>query len=185
MRLTRYAVGSLVVLCTLAACATGSSPRHESQRDAGTDFAAYRSFAWQPSLGEGAGDQPTRLLDARIRDAVRAELVARGYVEDEASPGFRVTYETTLKDKVKSSPFRIGIGMGGFSGNVGGSVNVGTPSVKNYQEGTLVIHVIDAASRREVWYGTVSGEVDRSSLDAAAVARAVGIAMEGFPKRAP
>lgn len=185
MRPTLQAAGLLVLLCTLAACATSSAPGHESQKDPGTDLAAYRSFAWQPALGEGAGDQPTRLLDGRIRDAVHAELTGRGYVEDAASPGFLVTYETTLKDKVKSSPLRIGIGMGGFSGNVGGSVNVGTPSVKNYQEGTLVIHAIDAATRREVWYGTVSGEVDRSSLDAATVARAVGIALQDFPRRAP
>jgi hypothetical protein len=85
---------------------------------------------------------------------------------------------------VKSNPFQVGIGMGSFGGNVGGSVNVGSPSVKSYQEGELTIHVIDAAANKEVWYGSVSGEVDKTALDAATVARAVGIAMQDFPRRA-
>jgi hypothetical protein len=61
---------------------------------------------------------------------------------------------------------------------------MGTPSIESYQEGQLVIHVADAAKKREVWYGTVSGQVDRQKLDAAAVARVVALAMESFPARA-
>jgi hypothetical protein len=45
MRPTLQAAGLLVLLCTLAACATSSAPGHESQKDPGTDLAAYRSFA--------------------------------------------------------------------------------------------------------------------------------------------
>lgn len=183
MRIGLRTVGLMAAASVLFACA-GAGPRHDSQRDPGVDLAAYRSFAWQPALTEGMGDQPLRLLDARIRDAIRTELTGRGYVEDEADPQLLVTYDTAVKDKVKSSPFRIGIGMGSFGSNIGGSVNVGTPSVKNYQEGVLTIHVIDAAAKREVWAGTVSGEVNRSSLDAAAVARAVAIALQDFPRRA-
>ena len=74
--------------------------------------------------------------------------------------------------------------MGSWGGNVGGSVSMGTPSVESYQEGRLVIHVADAAKNQEVWYGTITGKVDRQSLDADAVARAVALAMEGFPARA-
>jgi hypothetical protein len=41
--------------------------------------------------------------------------------------------------------------------------------------------VADAARNQEVWYGTVTGRADRQSLDAAAVARVVALAMEDFP----
>lgn len=172
-----------VLAAALAGCATTSAPERRSMKDPGTDFAAYRTFAWRHALAEGGDDAPLRMLDVNIRSAVTAELVKRGYAEDAAAPQFLVTWETSVKEKVKSSPVRFGIGMGSWGGNVGGSVSMGTPSVKNYQEGELVVRAIDAAKNTEVWYGTVSGEVDRSKLDAEAVARAVAVAMQDFPAR--
>ncbi len=169
-----------LVLAGLAGCAT--PPRHESQAAPGIDFASYRSFALaQPETG----DAPLRMLDANIRAALQAEFTRRGYAEDAASPDLVVDYDTDTTDKVRSKPFRVGIGMGSFGGNVGGSVNVGSASVESYQEGRLVVHVVDAAKRSEVWYGTIAGKVDQSKLDAAAVARVVALALEDFPARAP
>jgi hypothetical protein len=173
----------LVVAAALAACATTSTPERRSMQDPGADFGSYRSFAWRQPLAEGADDAPLRMLDVNIRNAVTAELVKRGYAEDAAAPQFYVAYETAMTDKVKSSPVRFGIGMGSWGGNVGGSVSMGTPSVQNYQEGELIVRAIDAGRNTEVWYGTVSGEVDRSKLDADAVARAVAVAMQDFPTR--
>jgi hypothetical protein len=173
----------VVVAAALAACATTSTPERRSMQDPGADFGSYRSFAWRQALAEGADDAPLRMLDVNIRNAVTAELVKRGYAEDAAAPQFYVAYETAMTDKVKSSPVRFGIGMGSWGGNVGGSVSMGTPSVQNYQEGELIVRAIDAGRNTEVWYGTVSGEVDRSKLDADAVARAVAVAMQDFPTR--
>lgn len=174
----------VVVAAGLAACAT-TSPERRSMKDASTDFSAYRTFAWRQAFGDGAQDAPLRMLDVNIHNAVTAELTKRGYAEDTSAPQFLMTYETAVKDKVKSSPVRFGVGVGSWGGNAGGSVSMGTPSVKNYQEGELVIRAIDAAKNTEVWYGTVAGEVDRSKLDAETVAAAVAIAMQDFPVRAP
>lgn len=171
-----------LALALLAACAT--PPRHESQVAPGADLAAYRSFALGVPGDDVAGDEPLRILDANIRAALRAEFTRRGYTEAASDPDLLVDYETALDERVRSKPVRVGIGMGGFSGNMGGSVNVGSASVERYQEGRLVVHVIDAAKRAEVWYGTIAGKVDRSKLDAAGVASVVGLAMEGFPARA-
>ncbi len=177
----------LLVLALLVApggCATAPAPSHESQAAPGVDLAGFSTFSLVPPAGSGAGDEPLRLLDVHIRDGIRAEMTRRGFREDDGHPDLRIDYETAAKDKVRSSPVRVGIGMGSFGGNVGGSVSMGTPSVESYQEGQLVIHVADAAKNQEVWYGTVAGQVDRRKLDAEAVARAVALAMEGFPARA-
>jgi hypothetical protein len=66
---------------------------------------------------------------------------------------------------------------------MGGSVNVGSPSVKNYKEGSLVIHAIDAARNAEVWQGSVSGQMTNGSLEPAAINQAVAKAMKDFPAR--
>lgn len=173
-----------VLAAALCACATTSAPQRESQADPGANIAAWRTFALKDSLGQAAGDEPLRMLDVNIRNAIRAELTKRGYSEAEAQAQFLVTYETAAQEKMRSSPVRIGIGMGSWGGNVGGSVGMSTPSVENYREGRLVIHAIDAAANREVWYGAISGRVDKQNLDAEAVARAVALAMQDFPASA-
>jgi hypothetical protein len=173
---------ALLLAAALVAC-TGSKPERQSQSDPNTDIAAWSTFGWQSAAGAGIGDEPMRMLDVNIRNAIEAELTRRGYTKAEANPQFLVSYETAAQEKVKSNPFRIGIGMGSFGGNVGGSVGVSSPSVQSYREGKLVIHAIDAAANREVWYGSIAGSVDRSQLDAAAVAQVVAAAMETFPAK--
>jgi len=173
----------LLLLATLTGCASQTPPKAQSQSDPDTDVAAYSTFGWQAVPGVDAGDEPLRLLDVNIRKAIRAELTRRGYTEADSNPQLLIAYDTEARDKLKSSPFRVGIGLGSFGSNVGGSVNVGSPSVQSYQEGRLVIHVVDAAGNREVWLGTLSGRVDTTKLDEATVARAVALAMQDFPSR--
>jgi hypothetical protein len=171
------------LLALLAGCTTPSPPRHESQAAPGVNLASYATFGWGSPAGDAAVDAPMRMLDVNIRDAIRAEMTRRGFREDEANPDLRIDYETAAQEKIRSSPVRIGIGMGSWGSNVGGSVSMGTPSVESYQEGRLVIHIADAARNQEVWYGTIAGKVDRQKLDADAVARVVALAMEDFPSR--
>jgi len=174
----------LSLLASLTACTTTSPPSHQSQTAPGVDLARYSTFSLSPPAGAAEADVPLRMLDVNIRNALNAEMTKRGYREEQANPDLRIDYETAAQDKVKSSPVRIGIGMGSWGGNVGGSVGVSSSSVQSYQEGRLIIHIADTAKNQEVWNGTVSGKVDRSKLDADSVARVVALAMEGFPARA-
>jgi hypothetical protein len=170
-----------VLLVVATGCAT-TTPKPESQIAPDANLAAYTTFGWKPA-DAAVADEPLRILDVQIRTAIRAEMIARGYVEAEAEPQLLVTYESVAVDKVKSSPFRIGIGMGSFGSNVGGSVNVGSPAVQSYREGQLVIRILDAAANRELWFGSIAGNADRSKVDAESVARTVALAMQDFPAR--
>jgi len=180
---TRRSAAVVLVAATLTACAT-TEPQHESMTAPDANLPAYRTFGWRAPPAEGADAGALRILDVNIQAAIRAELTGRGYLEDKEAPQLLITWETQAVEKTKSNPVRVGIGLGGFSGNMGGSVGVGSPGTRDVREGTLVIHAIDAAANREVWYGTVSGELDRKAVDAATVARAVAIAMQAFPRRA-
>ncbi len=172
----------LVLLTGLTACA-GSPPRQESQIAPTANLSAYRTFGWKP-VGDAATAEPMRIVDANIRTAIRAELTRRGYQEVENNAEILLTYDSEAQEKLKSSPFRIGIGLGSFGSNVGGSVNVGTPSVQSINEGRLSIHVIDAAENREVWVGTVEKRIDKKPLDAAGIAQLVALALQDFPVQA-
>jgi hypothetical protein len=107
----------------------------------------------------------------------------RGYTESAEDPDLRIAYETTSAEQVESNPVRIGIGVGSWGGSAGGSVNVGSPSVRNYREGTLVIHAIDTERNAEVWQGRISSKLTEGSTETAAVTSAVTAAMRDFPAR--
>jgi len=178
---TRHGL-ALCAALLLGACASTAPPQPESMRDPAAPWASYATYGWSPAPGVDGDDQPLLMLDQNIRRAIATELQRRGYAES-ATPDLRITYQTTSKDVVESNPVRVGVGMGSWGGSFGGSVSVGSPSVRNYREGTLVIHAIDNARNAEVWQGRVSGKETKGSTEAAAVTSAVQAAMRDFPER--
>jgi hypothetical protein len=183
MRATRSWPGiALLALLALAGCAS-PPPQPESMLDRSVDFNVFRTFGWASAAGTSGNDQPMMMLDRNIRGAIAAEMQRRGYTESPENPDLRLSYETTREEKVKSNPVRIGIGVGSWGGSSGGSVSVGSPGVRSYSEGTLVIHAIDAKRNAEVWQGKISSQLTKGSTEAAAVTTVVQAAMRDFPAR--
>ena len=172
----------LLAWVMLAGCAA-TPPQPESMRDPTANFSSYRTFGWAPAPGVSGTDAPLQLLDRNIRESIVAEMRRKGYEESAESPDLRIAYETASTEKIESQPVRVGVGVGSWGGNVGGSINVGTPSVRNYEEGTLVIHAIDSARNAEVWQGRIASRLSKGSTEPAAIAAAVGTAMRDFPAR--
>ncbi len=170
------AIASLVV----AACAS-PPPKPETMRDPQANFTSFKTFGWSDT-GNGA---PVKILDSQLRTAIAAELQRRGYAQAApgATPDLRITYEAAAQDKIQNNPVRIGIGVGSYGSNGGGSVGVGSSSVKNVREGTLVIHAIDGTRNAEVWQGRYVANIGKGSVDQARVNKAVAMAMQDFPAR--
>jgi hypothetical protein len=173
---------TLLALALLAGCAT-QPPQPQSMRDPAANFTAYRTFGWAPRPAPDGTDAPLALLDQNIRESISAEMKRRGYTESQDNPDLKIAYETAKADKIENNPVRVGVGVGGWGGNVGGSVGVSSPSVRNFTEGTLVIHAIETAKNAEVWQGSISGKLTKGSADASAVRYAVSTAMRDFPAR--
>lgn len=171
----------------------------------GTDFSGYATFDWFPGgralTGDAEIDGP--FLDERIRAAARRELTLRGYREiEDARPDFYVNYHFSVDQKLTRSGldayFRVRSGKppkrdswfedaverascddsdcGDTRRTVG--VGVGAGPVRVCEEATLVIDVVDAASKSLVWRGSGSaslgstrkpGEI-RDTLDRATAA---------------
>jgi len=174
----------LLASALVAGCAS-PPPQPETMRDPAANFAAYRTFGWTAGGATEATEAPVRLLDANLRAAISDVMKRKGYVEAPAgtAPDLRLAFETASAEKIENNPVRVGVGIGSWGGNFGGSVNMGSPSIRNYQEGTLVIHAIDNARNAEVWQGRVSGKVTQGSLEPAAINQAVAQAMADFPVR--
>jgi len=179
----RTIIRPLLLACLMLAGCAATPPQPESMRDPTANFSSYRTFGWAPAPGVSGTDAPLQLLDRNIRESIVAEMRRKGYEESAESPDLRIAYETASTEKIESQPVRVGVGVGSWGGNVGGSINVGTPSVRNYKEGTLVIHAIDSARNAEVWQGRIASRLSKGSTEPAAIAAAVGTAMRDFPAR--
>ena len=173
---------SLTAIALLAGCTT-QPPQPQSMRDPAANFASYRSFGWAATPAPAGADAPLTILDRNLRESIAAEMKRRGYTESQDNPDLKIAYETAKAEKLENNPVRVGVGVGGWGGNVGGSVGVSSPSVRNFTEGTLVIHAVDAAKNAEVWQGSISGKLTKGSADASAVRYAVSTAMRDFPSR--
>lgn len=180
---------AVISLALGAAALTGgcaSQPQEpQSMRDPQADFTAYKTFGWDEAARTDASGQPQSLLDNNIRAAITAELKRKGYEEAAAgtTPDLLIIYETARAETVKSNPVRIGIGVGSWGRSGGGGVSVGSPSVKNVWEGSLVVHAIDSARKAEVWNGQVSREVGKGTVEPAVVHGAVADLLRDFPAR--
>jgi hypothetical protein len=152
---TRPGAG-LAALLLLAACG-GVSVSQDYDPAALSRFPKYRSFDWFPGghevQGEGQIDDP--FLDRRVRAAVSANLTNRGFRKVEnRTPDFYVNYHLSVRQRLSSSGINTYYGVGSYGSWGGVSVGMGSSPVRSYDEGTLVIDVIDATSRQLVWRGT-------------------------------
>lgn len=148
---------SLIILVAFAAASIGCSSistNYDYDREA--DFQSYKSFAWVPQQTTSVGDakqaqQTNTLLDKRVRNAVNAELEGRGMTIDVENPDLLVAYHTGIDQKVSVTDY--GYSYPRYYGGWGGGSSV---DVTSYDEGTLIVDLIDYKSMQLVWRGSAT-----------------------------
>ncbi len=179
------AAGILLALTLAAGCASAPA-RPQTMRDTSADFASYTSFGLAAAPAGKEPAQAATIVDGYIRTALANEMKAKGYVEapEGSTPDLVVEYAAASAEKLKNNPFRIGVGVGSYGGNVGGGVGVGSPSVKNVKEGSLAVYVIDPERKAEVWRGSIARELGKGGVEPGLVQAAVTELFSDFPARA-
>jgi hypothetical protein len=142
----RHLLPLLAALVSSACATVAVNVDYDTERD----FDVYRSFRLlpdPPATGNVRADNP--LLQQRIRAALAAQLELQGF-EASATPQMLVGYHasTTQKLDVRTVDSRYGYGHW----RRGGSLGVET-EVREYEEGTLVVDIVDAKRDTLVWRG--------------------------------
>lgn len=149
-----------VLALLLAAC---SSVQVSTDFDPGTDFSALESYAWLARKAKPSGDPrlDNSLLNERIRNAVDAQLAARGYKQAaRAEADFLVAYHTAIERKMDVDTIYRGYGYGpGAWGWGAGHETV----VYQYDQGTLLLDILDPKRHRLLWRGSASAVVSEDS----------------------
>jgi hypothetical protein len=180
----------------LAGCLLGGCSRIDVATEVAPNapFASYRTFGWfaasQARTGIPRIDDPR--LDARIRSELDRALVGRGLRKaSRMPPDIYVAYHVALQTKTASSPVKLGdqyVPAWGNDSWANRSLGKRGPYVRQYEQGTLIVDVIDAKTSRLAWRGVAKTEVAPSDSQRAKKARiraAVRRLFRRFPRPHP
>lgn len=152
--------------------------------DPATDFGAYHTYRWVPEPQRATGDvriDRNPLLDRRVRAAVERHLTAKGFEKRESGEvDFLVAYHASLEGKMDVTT------MDRYYGYRRRGVLVQETMVREYDQGTLVLDIVDARTNELTWRGTAQAEVtgaDTPEERTAKIDKAVEKTLAAFPPR--
>jgi hypothetical protein len=116
------------------------------------DFSRYTTYAWV--RGHIVNDP---LIDARIVAAVNSQLAAKGLrlMDSPEQADVLVAYHASIDRDVQITGFSSGWGGFRFPGS-----SSGIARADEILNGTLIVDMVDAATRAIVWRGVATRELD-------------------------
>jgi len=163
----RFALAGVVPLALcglLAACS--STPKVTQQSAPDVNIANYRTFSYISPLGTDRSGY-TSFLSADLKKATQTALEAKGYSYTETSPAMLVNFSVSVQQKTQVEPMpAMPVGRFGFrAGLYGGWAGYGYPgTIDQYDEGTLMIDLVDPGKKQLIWEGstkTISNDASK------------------------
>lgn len=165
-----------LLLILLLAFVTGcTSLPVQTDYDPDVEFSMFRTYAWleRPPATDGdprVDDNP--LLHQRIHTAIDTGLQSAGYsMAEPAAADFLVSYYVTIENMTSVTYINNYWGYGPGRGSrrhynrarPGFYPVYSRPVVSEYEQGTLILDIIQPQGRRLVWRGSASQQLDYSA----------------------
>ena len=156
----KYAAFTLVLAGSLGAC-SGMKITTDYNPEVAPNFSAYQTYAWLPQPIRQDPRVYNAITENRVRRAVDNSLSAGGYRKlDSGTPDFLIAWQAAIEGKVDVTLVNGYYGYGYRGWGAGGGAQ---PVVREYDEGTLILDVIDAESRELVWRGVAQAKISQNS----------------------
>jgi hypothetical protein len=137
----------LFFICFTVSCSTyGVKYDYDLQ----ANFAEFKTFDWM-QIPEKPDIES--LIVQRVKNAVNAELKAKGLMMSSNNPDFLIAEHLGKKDKVRVSNWGYGYGSYGRYRRSGGI------SAYKYEEGVLILDFVDTKSKQLIWRGSATAVV--------------------------
>ena len=156
------------------------------------DFSGYKTYNWIPGVEKRTTDPRLRdtELDQRVREYVDRELQARGYQKENfTDPDFWVGYYAVIESQVDKQTVRVNIGMPRHTGAIGGgSWGPAMEEVdmsRYYDQGTLILDVVDGRENKVIWRASAEAEVqEKAKIEARRerLRKAIAKMLESVPR---
>jgi hypothetical protein len=180
------ALSRLLVVALLAALQGCTTLKVRTDFDHGADFSGLRSFAWlEPPEYPGVNPfQDNTLLRKRVREAVSRELASKGFEEvPQEQADLLVTFHVTIDERTGHYSYPVGVDYAYGYGYRGYLVGVSYPGghTESFQEGTLILDLIEPAEMQLRWRGWTTGSVPTRDRDRNRIELAVEKILDKFP----
>lgn len=174
----------LIAFFVVCITSCGPSLKVTSDYDKQANFSQYKTFAVDTFR---MNQRISQLNTNRITNAIKAELVKKGFTESSTNPDLKVNVSAILKDQKSVSSTTDYYGYGGvyrpwaWGGGLG-ATGYTTYNVQNYKDGSLIIDIADAKSNNLIWEGIGNEEIDKPLKDPdTQIPAAIASIMKGFP----
>src|SRR6202140_1332209 len=132
-----------------------------------TDFDHQANFSQYKAYSCQEIKPPNSLWDARIKNAVDAQLSAKGWTQVDSGGDVAIVAIKTTQTQRSLQTFYDGMGGGwGWRRFGGGGFGEATTTEQDYKEGTLVVDLYDAKTKQLIWRGsaedTLSSKADKN-----------------------
>lgn len=146
---------AIFLIGAIAACSATKVSNTESAPN--TDFSKYKTFDFYKLTA--SGDTVSKGFDERVavlKSAISGELGKRGYTQSASNPDLLVNIGIQVEEKAQTrqTDWRTD-GRYTYVGQRNYSWKSEEIVTGYYKEGTVTIHVVDAAKNSMVWKGTV------------------------------
>jgi hypothetical protein len=173
----------IISLCVFIFSGCSSTLKVTTDYDKSVDFSKYKTFAFYKMK---VTDNVSSLNQERILNSIKAEMIKKGFTQNEDAPDMLINTTAILQDKQSVSANTYGYGgyyrPYGWGGGYGGTTTV---NVYEYKDGSIIIDIIDASTQKLIWQGIGNKEIDTPSKNPdAAIADAVFKILYGFPPKA-
>jgi len=175
----------ILVLGLLLAASCKPALKVSSDYDRSANFSQYKTFTLYYLV---TNRHVSELNEERIWNSLRAEMIKKGYREDNRNPDLVVNAVSVVKNRKAVSANSSAYGYGGAYRPYrywGGGMVSGTTTFQtsNYKEGSLMIDVVDARKDRLVWQGTGNAEFEKQPKNPdVAISNAVNKILSSFPQ---
>ena len=122
--------------------------------DSTFDFSTLETFSWKDT-GDPTLETSDPLLHKHIIAAIDTQLESSGLREDNSNPDFYVTYHGDSSTEVAIDTMNYGYGYGaGWRWGGYGYMGPSSTTVREYENGTLIVDAWSAESKELIWRGS-------------------------------
>jgi len=120
--------------------------------DRQTDFSKFKTYKWiKQKSSEQSNDLQNDLNRKRFAQAIEKELSGKGFQRvTDVKPDFKVVYHLRFEKRLDISSY-------GYRYYPGSGVAERYVQTKIYEEGSVIIDIIDASDDQLVWRGSAEG----------------------------
>ncbi|MGV3538296.1 MAG: DUF4136 domain-containing protein [Rufibacter sp.] len=193
-RILKSVLGLVLGLLVVGFSGCAPSFNVSTDYDQATNFQQYQTWSWyqdQPIAKSDSSRRYSTFLDKRIKTAVENEMARRGFKKassrDQAD--MLLAYDLTIGNVQRVRPDYISVPMIGYGYYYGYRYAYrynrlyDNTTVQQYQEGTLILDIVDAQTNELVWRGTSETTGSERSLNQEKVQEIVTHILAKFPPK--